>query len=70
MDIRDLKYKGTSEFSGEFFVEDAQSKADNHTTRRLIFQNTQPIIQTEILLKPGLNLMHLPLVSPSFSGHL
>ncbi len=53
VDIRDLKYKGFSKFSGEFYIEDVQCKANGHTTRRLIFQNINPVIQTEIILKSG-----------------
>jgi hypothetical protein len=55
VDIRHLKYKGSSKFSGEFYVEDVKCQTDNFTTRRLIFQNMNTVIQTEIIMKSGSN---------------
>ncbi|XP_070492061.1 eEF1A lysine and N-terminal methyltransferase homolog [Chironomus tepperi] len=46
---REITYKGTSSFSGDFVVEDVQS--DNKLYRRLIFLNNQSVIQSEALLK-------------------
>jgi hypothetical protein len=58
VDIRDIKFKGNSKFSGEFFIEDVKQGDDLIPTRRLIFQKINPIIQTEIILKKG-NYMFL-----------
>lgn len=46
---REIAYKGTSSFSGDFVVEDVQS--ENKFYRRLIFLNNQSVIQSEALLK-------------------
>ena len=51
VDVRNLRYKGASAISGEFYVEDVYSNELMHPTRRLIFQNKIPTIQTEVLLK-------------------
>lgn len=48
---REIVYKGTSSFSGDFVVEDVQS--ENKLYRRLIFLNNQSVIQSEALLKSG-----------------
>lgn len=48
---REIVYKGTSSFSGDFVVEDVQS--ENKLYRRLIFLNNQSVIQSEALLKAG-----------------
>ena len=51
VDVRDLKFKGTSSISGEFFVEDVTPSDLTEPTRRLVFQSITPLIQTEIILK-------------------
>ncbi|CAF0861776.1 unnamed protein product [Brachionus calyciflorus] len=51
LDVRDVKYKGSSDISGEFFVEDVTPSDLSEPTRRLVFQNITPLIQTEIILK-------------------
>lgn len=51
VDVRDLKYNGESRISGEYFVEDVVPSDSSQPTRRLIFQNINPIIQTEVILK-------------------
>lgn len=53
---RDVKYKGTGDMCGEFYVEDLSLKdqADEDITRRLVFQSTIGTIQTEVILKPGI----------------
>lgn len=51
VDVRNLRYKGASAISGEFYVEDVYSNELMQPTRRLIFQNKIPTIQTEVLLK-------------------
>ena len=56
VDIRDIKFKGNSKFSGEFYVEDVKSSDSAIPTRRLIFQKINPIIQTEVILKKSLFL--------------
>lgn len=53
VDVRDVKFKEISEISGEFFVEDVTPSNASKPTRRLIFQNVIPTIQTEIILKSG-----------------
>lgn len=53
VDARDLKFKGSSEISGDFFVEDVTSSDLSEPTRRLVFQSITPLIQTEVLLKSG-----------------
>jgi hypothetical protein len=52
VDVRDVKFKGSSEMSGDFFVEDVTS--DDLPTRRLIFQSINTTIQTEVVLKKGI----------------
>lgn len=49
---REVIYKGKSELSGEYIVEDVKGEA-NETFRRLIFLNNQFIIQSEAQLKIG-----------------
>jgi len=53
VDARQIRFKGFSEISGEFFVEDVTSSNEmgEATTRRLIFQGPAPLIQTEVVLK-------------------
>ncbi|RNA07448.1 methyltransferase 13, partial [Brachionus plicatilis] len=51
VDVRDLKFKNNSQISGEFFVEDVTPSDSVEPTRRLVFQNITPLIQTEIILK-------------------
>jgi hypothetical protein len=51
VDIRTVRFKGSSEISGEFFVEDVMSNDETENTRRLIFQGLVPLIQTEVILK-------------------
>ena len=53
IDIRSLKYKGASSMSGDYYVEDVRQQENENLTRRLIFQNINPIIQTEVILKKG-----------------
>lgn len=53
VDVRDLKFKNHSKISGEFFVEDVIPSDSVEPTRRLVFQNITPLIQTEIILKEG-----------------
>jgi hypothetical protein len=53
VDARDLKFKGLSEISGEFFVEDVTPSDSTDPTRRLVFQSITPLIQTEAILKSG-----------------
>lgn len=53
VDVRDLKYTGKSELSGEFYVEDVTPSNSSEPTRRLVFQSINPLIQTEALLKTG-----------------
>lgn len=53
VDVRDLKFKNNSQISGEFFVEDVTPSDSVEPTRRLVFQNITPLIQTEIILKEG-----------------
>lgn len=54
VDVRDLKFKGQSDMSGEFFVEDVTPSNANVPTRRLVFQSINPLIQTEAPLKIGI----------------
>ena len=54
VDVRDLKFKGQSDMSGEFFVEDVTPSNASVPTRRLVFQSINPLIQTEAPLKIGL----------------
>lgn len=56
VDARDLKYKGQSDLSGEFFVEDVTPSNYIQPTRRLVFQGINPLIQTEALLKAGISI--------------
>jgi hypothetical protein len=51
VDVRDLKFRGLSETSGEFFVEDVTPSDSTEPTRRLVFQSITPLIQTEAILK-------------------
>jgi hypothetical protein len=51
VDVREVQYKGFSELSGEYFVEDVKSTDLTEPTRRLIFQSIIPTIQTEVVLK-------------------
>jgi len=52
LDLRDVKFKGGSDMSGEFFVEDVSSSDQNgELTRRLVFQSIIPTVQTEVILK-------------------
>jgi len=53
LDVRDIKFKGTSKMSGDFFVEDVVSTEQNEPTRRLVFQSIIPTVQTEVILKPS-----------------
>lgn len=53
LDVRDIKFKGTSKMSGDFFVEDVMSTEENEPTRRLVFQSIIPTVQTEVILKPA-----------------
>ncbi|KAL7034409.1 hypothetical protein ACKWTF_007952 [Chironomus riparius] len=48
---REIVFKGTSSFSGDFVVEDVQS--EKMLYRRLIFLSNQSVIQSEALLKVG-----------------
>lgn len=52
LDVRDIKFKGSSKISGDFFVEDVMSTEQNELTRRLVFQSIIPTVQTEVILKP------------------
>ena len=45
-----MQFKGFSKLSGDYYVEDVTRES---ITRRLIFQNIESIIQTEIVLKKG-----------------
>lgn len=51
LDVRDIKFKGSSQISGEFFVEDVTSTEQDEVTRRLVFQSIIPTVQTEVILK-------------------
>jgi hypothetical protein len=52
---RDVKYKGSGDICGEFYVEDLSLKdQDEDITRRLVFQSTIGTVQTEVILKPGI----------------
>jgi hypothetical protein len=51
VDARDLKFKGMSEMSGEYYVEDVTPSDSTDLTRRLVFQSITPLIQTEVVLK-------------------
>jgi hypothetical protein len=51
LDVRDVKYKGSSKISGEFYVEDVMSGEKNEITRRLVFQSVVLTVQTEVILK-------------------
>ena len=51
LDVRDIKFKGSSQISGEFFVEDVTSTEQDELTRRLVFQSIIPTVQTEVILK-------------------
>lgn len=54
---RTVIYNGTSEFSGDFVIEDV---ADGlKTYRRLIFLSNQSVIQSEALMKPSRNQKHM-----------
>jgi hypothetical protein len=53
LDVRDIKFKGTSKMSGDFFVEDVVSTEQNEPTRRLVFHSIIPTVQTEVILKPA-----------------
>lgn len=53
VDVRNLKFQGKSDLSGEFFVEDVTPSNSSEPTRRLVFQSINPLIQTEALLKTG-----------------
>jgi hypothetical protein len=53
VDVRVTKLKEATQVSGEFYVEDVKSSESSDTTRRLVFQNIIPTIQTEVLLKFG-----------------
>ena len=53
VDVRDTKFKGASEKSGEFYVEDVKPSDMSDPTRRLVFQNVIPTVQTEVILKYG-----------------
>lgn len=53
MGQRDIKYKGTSEFSGPFVIEDLIGE-NNVSYRRLIFLGSQNTIQSEARLKYGM----------------
>lgn len=48
---RVIKFKGSSEFSGEFVVEDVEIEGE--TFRRLVFMNNQTLIQSETKLRKG-----------------
>jgi hypothetical protein len=51
VDVRDVKFKGKSDLSGEYFVEDVLRGESGDSTRRFIFQSIIPTVQTEVLLK-------------------
>lgn len=53
VDVRDVKFKGSSEISGDFYVENVTPSDLSEPTRRLVFQSITPLIQTEIILKEG-----------------
>jgi spermidine synthase len=47
---RTVQYKGYSEFSGQFVVEDVFEKRSGTNSRRLIFLNAPRVVQTEVKL--------------------
>lgn len=49
---REIIYKGKSQLSGDFIVEEVSGQ-DNKTFRRLVFLSNQFVIQSEALLKTG-----------------
>lgn len=55
VDVRDLKHKGTSEMSGDFFVEDVTPSDSSNPTRHLVFQSITLLVQTEVILKQGIS---------------
>ena len=60
LDLRDVKFKGSSEMCGEFFVEDVSSSEQNgDLTRRLVFQSIIPTVQTEVILKSGIYVLFI-----------
>ncbi|XP_073827007.1 eEF1A lysine and N-terminal methyltransferase homolog isoform X2 [Musca autumnalis] len=50
MGTRTTLYKGTSDISGDFLVEEVKG-SDDKTFRRLIFMNNQAVVQSEALIK-------------------
>lgn len=69
VDVRDLKFKGISEISGEFFVEDVTPSESGNPTRRLLFQGIVPLIQTEVILKPGKYLLLIIILFSLTNNH-
>ena len=53
VDVRETKLNEATAISGEFYVEDVRPSGNSEMTRRLVFQNIIPTIQTEVLLKFG-----------------
>ena len=53
VDVRDTKFKGFTEISGEYYVEDVKPSDNSEATRRLVFQNVIPTVQTEVNLVFG-----------------
>ena len=53
LDLRDVKFQGSSKMSGDFYVEDVTPSDQSEPTRRLVFQSIIPTVQTEVILKPG-----------------
>ena len=53
VDVRETKLNEVTAISGEFYVEDVRPSGNSEMTRRLVFQNIIPTIQTEVLLKFG-----------------
>ena len=48
LDLRDVRYKGTSPMSGEYFVEDVTS-SDGELTRRLVFQSVISTVRIQFV---------------------
>ena len=50
--FREVRYRGTSEFSGDFVVEDVRSE-DGAMQRQLVFLSSNDVVQSQIRLIKG-----------------
>lgn len=67
VDVRNVRFTGSSEISGEFFVEDVTPSNQTEETRRLIFQGTVPLIQTEVVLKTETGKNKKKILKPNYN---